>query len=465
MKISFFKSAITAVVIALFFSNAHANQKRQPTVIVIGAGVAGLAAAQELKNHHIPALILEARNRIGGRIHTVSPWGVGVDLGAAWIHGVKNNPFTDMANRLHIMMAPSVYNDNDELRLFATYALYNQGGVRVSDHLLAKEVKYLSGFEEFLSTHKAELYLHSFKDAIHNYEYQQGVTLNESRLIDYLLRISYTFEFAADIEDLAADADVPYEGSKVYGENVFPIGGYGGYLPYLSRDLEIRLNQRVNKIDYHANGVDVYTDRGQYHADYAIVTVPLGVLKSGRIKFIPDLPKFKRDAIRQLKMGVYDKIILHFDYAFWDLDKEWMGILPNSNRPADIMEIMNLGKFTHQPDLLIFTAGDYAKTVESWSDEETLEVSMRMLRKLYGNNIPKPTRYVITRWNSDPYTLGSYSYLPKNVHYSVYRKMSAPVNNKVFFAGEATSKTDMATVHGAYATGIRAAKQVVSVMR
>lgn len=463
MKIIVFRSAIIYLMVALFTLSAHA--KSNPSVIIIGAGVSGLSAGQELHKHHIQPVILEARNRIGGRIQTVAPWGVAIDLGAAWIHGVNHNPFMAMAEKLHIAVIPSVYNDNEELKLFVTFALYDQSGARVNDARIMKNVSYLEGFEAYLGSHSKNLYMRSLSGALHEYRKSHQLSVSEDYLIHYLLRISYTFEFAVDPARLSANADVPYASSVVSGENVFPVGGYAMYLPYLSEGLNIKLNQVVNKVVYGSDGVDVYTQDQHYHADYAIITVPLGVLKANKIKFIPALPAKKRKAISQLGMGVYDKIILHFDHVFWDVDKEWIGMLPATDSPENILEVMNLAKFTNQPDLLIFTADMYAKQIEGWSDKQTIDVAMQMLRRIYGDNIPEPTKYVITRWNNDPFTLGSYSYLPKNTPFSAYHHMAEPVRNKLFFAGEATSLTDMATVHGAYQTGIRAASELMGAIK
>jgi monoamine oxidase len=205
--------------------------------------------------------------------------------------------------------------------------------------------------------------------------------------------------------------------------------------------------------------VDVLTNRGSFQASHVLVTVPLGVLKAGRIAFHPRLPKGKRDAIRKTRMGVFNKIFLKFDSVFWDQEDELIGYM--GSQDEDWPEIVNFHKIAGLPVLLAFSAGTAGEKNELRGDTELVACLMDCLRKMYGQKIPEPVGHLITRWNQDPFSLGSYSYVPVGSKQSLRRQIGLPVENRVFFAGEATSQFFPATVHGAFLSGVRAAYEIM----
>lgn len=109
-----------------------------------------------------------------------------------------------------------------------------------------------------------------------------------------------------------------------------------------------------------------------------------------------------------------------------------------------------------------FNAGKFGKEIESWSDEEIIADAMKTLRQIYGNSIPQPIDYQLTRWSQDPFTFGSYSYYATNSTPNHRQELAKPINKKVFFAGEATSIDYPATVHGAYFSGLRVSQEIIA---
>lgn len=168
--------------------------------------------------------------------------------------------------------------------------------------------------------------------------------------------------------------------------------------------------------------------------------------------------------IDKIQTGVFNKIYLLFPCVFWDKEVEWIEQITSSEFRDQIYDIMNFGKYFKQPILLVFTAGSFAKEVENWSDEKTINSIMSVLKKIYGNDIPDPSSYRITRWGKDPLSLCSYSSPGLQSDEQTYATFAEPVKEHLFFAGEATSQTDCSTVLGAFTTGQRAARQVLSVM-
>lgn len=267
----------------------------------------------------------------------------------------------------------------------------------------------------------------------------------------------YTYEFADNLTKLSRNVHSASEASIASGKNALVPEGYFQLFRSLTQHVPIHLNQIVSQINYGPDGVNIITQHEKYHANQVIITVPLGVLKANAIKFHPALPKDKRAAISQLGMGSYEKLYLLFDKVFWDKDKEWIGMLPQNEQEA--FNIFNYYKYTKKPVLIVFTSGKLARDMEK---EHLTEWVMQHLRRIYGNNIPKPIKNKKTHWGSDPFTRGSYSYLPVNVDKSVIDTLAQPVANRLYFAGEATSNTDPSTVHGAYLSGIRAAEEVLA---
>lgn len=420
--------------------------------IIIGAGVSGLTAAKQLHEAQQDVLILEAKNRIGGRVDTNYSWGFAIELGASWIHGIDHNPLIPLLGKLSI--APTNYDNSNLIAMLKDFALYDSKGKPVSEYDLHL---FSSLTHEFLQYCQTRNKLITFEQNFTEFAKQKKLTLKQSSLLYYALDNIYTYEFADNLPQLSLNSYFVSEKSIATGKNAIIPEGYFQIFQQFSQHIPLYLNQIVREIDYDADGVTIITQNDTYQAERVVITVSLGVLKSNKILFRPDLPKDKRDAIAQLKMGNYEKLYLLFDKVFWDKDKEWIGMIPNNKEEA--YNIFNLYKYTQKPILIVFTSGKLARNMEKGPLTPWV---MHHLRQIYGSHIPEPIKTKRTHWASDPYTLGSYSYLPKDVDKKMIALLATPVAGKLYFAGEATSTTDLSTVHGAYLSGIRVAHEVLT---
>jgi monoamine oxidase len=285
----------------------------------------------------------------------------------------------------------------------------------------------------------------------------QSYDADQRRRLTFIARTYLEHEWAgprADVSLLEHDKSLGFAGH----DRVFP-EGYAQINDLLAKGTAILLGHEVTQIDYSGTRVDVLTNCGSFQANYVLVTVPLGVLQAGRIAFHPRLPKGKREAIRKTRMGVFNKIFLNFDSVFWDQKDELIGYI--GGHDEDWPEIVNFHKIANLPVLLAFSAGSAGEKNELRDDAELVACLMTCLRKMYGQNIPEPVGHLVTRWNQDPFSLGSYSYVPVGSKQSLRRYIGMPVENRVFFAGEATSQFFPSTVHGAFLSGVRAAYEIM----
>ena len=272
----------------------------------------------------------------------------------------------------------------------------------------------------------------------------------------YVLNTVVEHEFGADIADVSFDS--VSGGDTFAGNDALFAAGYGQIIDRLAQGLDIRLEHPVTTIDYSGQRVVLGTGPGMtFDAAVAIVTVPLGVLKSGSPVFQPALPSRKRRAIDQLGMGVLNKTCLLFDNVFWQEDVELIGYV--GAETGQWSETLNLYPYTGQPILMMFNAGSYGARIEAMPDAEVVSQALASLADMYGS-VPRPKDARITRWRSDPWSYGSYSYVPVGSSFRRHVDLARPVDGKVFFAGEATHRDYPATVHGAFLSGVRAAREV-----
>ena len=424
------------------------NSTTKADVIIIGAGMAGLAAARRLRENDFSVLLLEARDRIGGRIWTDYSLGMPLDMGASWIHGVRGNPVTELAEEFNVETAVTDY-DNQIIYDYDGRKLSNKEQKELEEWLeeLAEEVEAIG---EELDEDAA---MGTIIDAILA---KVGPDPDELRQLNYGLNSLIEHEYAADVDELS----VWYGqyGEEFDGKDVIFPGGYSQLIKPLAAGLDIRLNQIVSQIAY-GDGVTVTTNQGSFTSDYAIVTLPLGVLQRGTVTFSPPLPAEKQTAVSKLGMGLLNKTYFKFDEAFWDIDTDLIGHI--GEQKGDWAEFLNLYKYTGEPVLLGFNAAENGRYLETLSDEEVIADGMRVLRTLYGDDIPEPQTTFITRWASDPFAGGSYSFVPPGAGEAEYEAMAEPVAEQLFFAGEATHPEYPATVHGALLSGYREAGRIM----
>ncbi|MBP7185046.1 MAG: FAD-dependent oxidoreductase [Saprospiraceae bacterium] len=423
--------------------NNDDNNQSGKSVIVVGGGISGLAAAKKLKDNGLNVTLLESRDKVGGRLRTNRSLGFSFDEGASWIHGINGNPLTSLAEQTG--MQTVVSEDDSKIS-------YDLGGILRSNEVYDDTETELY---EILETMKNSGDATKSFETVFNTLYPQYAN---DRLWKFFLSTYVTF----DTGDLDKLSSLLYDEGEVYGgvEKIVT-NGYDTLANYFANGLNINLNTVVTKIDYSQNKTIVTSASGtNYEADYVIVTVPLGVLKSNRINFVPALPATKQNAIQKLGMNCTNKFILVWDTAFWD-DVLFISYTPEMKDKYNYF--VNVKKY--HPDknaLMTFAYADYARLTETMNDAEVIEDIMSHLKDMYGQNIPYPTNMLRTKWNSDENCLGSYSYTAIESEMRHFDDLAEEVNNKLFFAGEHTEIDYFSTVHGAYMSGLREADKILA---
>lgn len=418
-------------------------------VIVVGSGFAGLAAAKELKTRGAEVVVLEARSRMGGRVYTDRGTGANMDMGASFIHGKSGNPITSLASSANAPLSGIVNYDN--------IITYDVDGTEdpISDATLERFGDLVNAASGVKVEQKSTESLQEVID-----ELQLAGKLSffpNQRQLNYALNTIFEHEYAADASVLSSQQ--PYQGrSESGGDVVFP-QGYDALIDYLATGLNVSLSTVVTDIRYSYLGVTVVTSKGTYAANKVIVTVPIGVLKAGDIKFHPELPMPKQRAISRIGSGTLNKVWLKFPSTFWDATKTIIGYL--SEPKGHFCEFFNFPSIGDGKVLLGFNAGAYGEAIEAKTDAQIIAEVMSILRTIYGQSAPDPTAYRISRWQSDPYAKGSYSFLLAGGQQSDRVALSKNIMRKVFFAGEATNIDYPATTTGAYLSGVRAAREAL----
>ena len=423
-------------------------------IIVIGAGIAGITAAKKLQAQGYRVIILEGCDRIGGRIWTDNSLGVPLDLGAAWIHTVDGNPITRLVKQFGIQTVIS------DLKSQWSYKGVNQ---------------LLSDDDEMVINKAFQLFMDRVNKLKNEAPSSQQITLADiaQQIIESEEITGITLKgFRATLAS-AIESEVGYnlanlglkgfdEDSKFNGEDVVFPKGYTQLVQALSTDLDIRTQHLVQKIAYDDTGVQLTTDRGVFHGSRVIVTVPLGVLKRGSIKFSPELPEMKLAAIQQLGMGALNKLVLKFPKQFWSSEPHALAYI-NGNIPDRYVEFYNWQKYIQEPILVALVSGNFSRSLSQMSKSEATQNMMSELQAMFGKDIPLPTATLLTQWHNDPFAYGSYSTFSINGNIQDCDRLAEPIGDRLFFAGEATYGKYIGTVHGALLSGEREANRIAKI--
>jgi lysine-specific histone demethylase 1 len=289
---------------------------------------------------------------------------------------------------------------------------------------------------------------------------------------------------AASVDKLSLrgwDQDI---GNEFEGEHSQVVGGYQQVPRALWRHpepLDVRTRKAVKSIKYSAAGAGgkatVTCEDGQsIEADKVVFAAPLGVLKANSIQFDPPLPQWKRDAIRRMGFGLLNKVVLVFEKPFWDVARDMFGLLRAPREGSGFQQsdykqgrgqfylFWNCIETSGLPVLIALIAGEAAHEAETLPDDVLVGQCLDQLRNIFGDpNVPSPLESIVTRWGSDRFARGTYSFVAAEARPGDYDLIAAPIQ-KLFFAGEATIATHPATVHGAYLSGLRAAHEVFESM-
>ncbi|MEO6454206.1 MAG: NAD(P)/FAD-dependent oxidoreductase [Ginsengibacter sp.] len=423
-------------------------------IIIIGAGAAGLMAAKILSAKGIDILVLEARDRLGGRINTIQdPFMFNCETGAEFIHG-------------NLKLTKQLLNEAGlkQIKIKGEIFRMEDGHLKEDDDfvegwdILTKRLKELTTditISEFLDKHMPEKKYADIRESFK--KYVQGYD-------------------AADILD--ASAISIREEMENGNEDQFRVeNGYSGLINFLSAESKkngciIKTSETVKQINWQKDNVEVVTGKKTYKANKVIITVPIGVLQAnkneeGGIKFTPEISE-QRIAINQIGFGFVIKILLEFDEAFW-FDRQFLKER-NMDKPFFFFaETFIPTWWTQFPDkrplLVGWLAGPEADKHHNLNDSELLEKAITSLAKIFKLNdeylYSKLLIHKICNWVKDPFCRGAYSYATLSTKTAV-DILKKPIQNTIYLAGEALSKSDTGTVDAALQSGKEVAKLIYS---
>lgn len=445
----FIKSVLissSAVALAAGFGIRDAKALEGISVIVIGAGIAGLAAADLLRKSGANVTVLEAKPHIGGRLLTDWSMGAPFEVGAGWIHGPSSdNPTKKLADAVG---AKYVVTDDENSVYF------DIEGYEYDEDEVERIVDAWEGVLEYIDNNYEANDPRSLLQAIKDY---RPAYLNDPGIM-WAFSAFTEFSKGGAIEKLSAPLfnwDEAFDGSDVVVTT-----GYDQILRPLAVGLDIKLSHIVSAVEYDAeDGVIVTTDKGAFEADYCICAVPLGVLKANKIKFDPELPSDYKSSINKIGFGSVTKLALKFDEPFWDTETQYFGITTEPKGRWNYW--LNYRTFSNENILLGLSVGDYALTADRMSDSEMVEDALEVLRNVWEDDVGTPTQVLATHWAEDPYTLGAYAFPQPGNRKSDFDDLGEPIEDCLILIGEHTIFDYAGTTHGAFMTGVRAAEYII----
>ncbi|KAA8520220.1 hypothetical protein F0562_014476 [Nyssa sinensis] len=465
------------------------------SVIIVGAGVSGISAAKVLAENGVDdILILEASDRIGGRIRKEDFGGVAVELGAGWIAGVggkESNPVWELAHKSGLRTCFSDYSN-------ARYNIYDPSGKIFPSGVAADSYKKavesaIQKLRNQEANHETDVPRLSEPPS-----YLPPLVLVWLYLKNQLL-VSLIFIFTFEISRCYSAPKTPielaidfilhdFEMAEVepistfidFGEREFLVADERGYEYLLYKmaetflftsdgkimDSRLKLNKVVRELQHSRNGVTVTTEDGcVYEANYVILSVSIGVLQSDLISFRPPLPRWKMEAIEKCDVMVYTKIFLKFPYKFWPCGPEKEFFIYAHERRGYYTFWQHMENAYPGSNVLVVTlTNGESKRVESQSDQVTLKEAMEVLRNMFGPDIPDATDILVPRWWSNRFQCGSYSNYPIYFNHQIIHNIKEPVG-RIFFTGEHTSERFNGYVHGGYLAGIDTSRALLEEMR
>ncbi|XP_022641382.1 protein FLOWERING LOCUS D isoform X5 [Vigna radiata var. radiata] len=438
------------------------SESSKPSVIVVGAGLAGLAAARQLMRFGFKVTVLEGRKRAGGRVYTKKMEGgnrlcAAADLGGSVLTGTLGNPLGIVGRQLGELL----HKVRDKCPLYCV------DGRPVDPDT---DVKVESAFNRMLDKASRLRQLMgevsvdvSLGAALETFQqvFKDSVSDEELSLFNWhLANLEYANAGLLSNLSLAFwDQDDPYD---MGGDHCFLPGGNGKLVQALAENVPILYEKTVHTIRYSGDGVQVIAGNQVFEGDMALCTVPLGVLKKGSIKFIPELPQRKLDGIKRLGFGLLNKVAMLFPHVFWEMDLDTFGHLSDDpSRRGEFFLFYSYATVAGGPLLIALVAGEAAHKFESMPPTDAVTRVLQILKGIYepkGINVPEPIQTVCTRWGSDPFCFGSYSNVAVGASGDDYDILAESVGDgRLFFAGEATTRRYPATMHGAFLSGLREA--------
>ena len=404
--------------------------------IVIGAGAAGLAAARALGQAGLQVVVLEADSHIGGRAYTeIMPDGSAFDLGCHWMHSASLNPFVQTADALGVR-----YERRDGYGRCG----YFRDGEWLDDQEIATGQRAMKRREEAMAIAWEQGRDQSVLETVE----REG---SWTEALDYYDAL----DTSSDVDQISIGDIVNYNDTE---ENWPVVDGYGTLVARWAADVPVQLNTVATTIRWGNSGVSVETRRGTLHAKCAVIAVSTGVLGSGDIRFLPELPAEKGQAIEALPLGNYNRIRLVVDRHLFADDVPERIVTEQSGNPP-----MQLSVRPYGFDCVIgIVAGRYADWLERAGPGAGREAVTRALCETFGENMRNQIRSDRqSAWRGNAFVRGAYSTsAPGQFHQRAV--LSQAIQNKLFFCGEATSTDHFCTCHGARMTGERVAQEIQS---
>jgi polyamine oxidase len=426
-------------------------------VVVVGAGIAGLTVAKALLHAGVDCVVVEARQRIGGRLHTVDLAGSPVDMGGSWIHHPVGNPMRTFARQVGIPCRTG-----DPLPELAAFD--GAEGRRLSAVEVEANLRILyETFPEALGRLRTELGPEATAaEAIETFVVGADLTAVQARQARQGLRAVVEAESA----DMSERQSLQWMWNEIeYDGNYFgdlPTGGYRRLVDAVAAGVDVRLGVEVDDVAISADGVAVRAvDGATERGSHAVVTVPLGVLKQGSPRFTPALPADRIAAIERLGFGQYEKVALRFDQPFWrDAGFPHAMLFPHDPAESTVWAI-GLDAFDAGPTLVCFAFHSVAYRVLDTTPDQAAQWVLTMLTEAIGRPCPPPTAVAVTGWARDPYSRGAYTHIPPGAEPADVDLLGNPIDGRLLFAGEHTQSARMAYADGALTSGIREAKRLL----
>jgi len=404
-------------------------------VVIVGGGAAGIAAARRLHDAGVDCLLVEARPRLGGRAWTVGNGsGFPLDLGCGWLHSADRNPWREIA-------------EAQGRALDRTPPPWQKPSIPIG-FPLAEQTAFLAALQEFHDR------LDSAADQVPD---QPAATfLAPNSRWNGLINAVSTYASGVELDRVSVLDLARYDDTSV---NWRIVEGFGTVIAAHGAGLPLALGSAIERIDHRGRRLRVETADGAITADAAIVSVPSALLAEEKLRFIPTLPE-KTAAAAGLPLGLADKLFLSLSGAD-EFEKE-SRLFGHSDRSATgVYHLRPFGR----PLIEAYFGGRLAAELEANGEDAFADFAVGELVGLLGSNFARRVKPLhVHRWGADPFSGGSYSYaLPGKTDSRA--ALAAPVEERLFFAGEACSRNDFSTAHGAYLTGIAAADQAMAARR
>ncbi|TMJ03471.1 MAG: FAD-dependent oxidoreductase [Alphaproteobacteria bacterium] len=402
-------------------------------VVVIGAGAAGVAAARRLADARVPAVLMEARGRVGGRAWTRHVGDLALDLGCGWLHSADENELAAMAPQLGFPVDGSpppwsrpAYDGN-----FSA----------------AEQKDYWAAWERFYA--RVDAAAAEERDRPMSDCFEAGCRWNA------MLGAMITYINGAEAEKISLREYALYHDS---GVNRRVRKGYGALIEAYAAGLDIHLDSPVTLVDHSGARLRIVTPRGDIAARAAVIAVPPGVMANETLRFAPALTG-KLDAA-QLPLGVADKVFLRLARA---------DDLPSDTRLAGSTTTRETGSYTlrpfGRPVIEGYFGGEFARSLEHEGDRALAAFAIEQIANALGSGMRARLQPIAaSAWARDPFSLGSYSYGNPGAR-AMRAALAAPVAGRLFFAGEHCSAADFSTAHGAYRSGVTAADEAIKVLQ